>query len=89
VPCLIPLLPTILLLQFCWKENIRDHKKDIAFLLAWDKESYTEIFLALYMCITIWTHSSPPDLFTTSRSPSHSGLCQFNINLFTLILFLS
>jgi hypothetical protein len=36
-----------LVLQFCRRENIRDNKKDTAFLLVWDKDSYTERFLAL------------------------------------------
>jgi hypothetical protein len=31
-----------LILQFCW-ENIRDNKKDIAFLQVWDKDNYTEL----------------------------------------------
>jgi hypothetical protein len=26
-----------LVLWFCWRENIRDNKKDISFLLVWDK----------------------------------------------------
>jgi hypothetical protein len=34
-------------LVLCWKENIRDNKTDISFLLVWDKDSYTERFLAL------------------------------------------
>jgi hypothetical protein len=37
----------------------------------------------MHMCITIQIGSSLPDLFTTSQSPSHSGLCQFKITLFT------
>jgi hypothetical protein len=41
------------LLQFCWRENITDNKKDIAFLLAWDKDSYTERFLALLPCTCV------------------------------------
>jgi hypothetical protein len=36
-----------LLLQLCWRENIRDNKKDISFLLVWDKVSYIERFPAL------------------------------------------
>jgi hypothetical protein len=40
-----PLHP--LFLQFCWRENIRNNKKDIVFLLVWDKDSYTDRFLAL------------------------------------------
>jgi hypothetical protein len=38
------------LLWFCWRENIRDNKKDILFLLVWDKNSYTERFLTLLAC---------------------------------------
>jgi hypothetical protein len=41
------------LLQFCWRENMRDSKKDIAFLLAWDKDSYTERFLPLLPCTCV------------------------------------
>jgi hypothetical protein len=41
------------LLQFCWRENIIDNKKDIAFLLAWDKDGYIERFLALLPCICV------------------------------------
>jgi hypothetical protein len=40
-------------LQFCWRENLRDHKKDIAFLLVWDKDSYTERFLGLPPCTCV------------------------------------
>jgi hypothetical protein len=36
-----------LVLQCYWRENIRDIKKDIVFLLGWDKDSYMERFLAL------------------------------------------
>jgi hypothetical protein len=39
-----------LALWFCWRESIRDNKNDIAFLLVWDKDSYTERFLALLPC---------------------------------------
>jgi hypothetical protein len=41
------------LLQFCWRENIRDKKKDIAFLLVTDRDSYTKRFLALLPCICV------------------------------------
>jgi hypothetical protein len=53
-------------------------------LLVWDKDSYMEIpsIASMHMCITTWIGSSLPDLFTTSQSPSHSGLCQFKITLF-------
>jgi hypothetical protein len=61
-PLPLPLPPTpasrqnrfcSLALRFCWRENIRDNKKDIVLLLLWDKDSYTERSLALllYTCI--------------------------------------
>jgi hypothetical protein len=34
-----------LVLQLCWRENIRDNKKDVAFLLVWDKDNYTDMKL--------------------------------------------
>jgi hypothetical protein len=61
-PCPPPPPPTSLasrqnlfcpLLQFCWRENIRDNKKHITFLLAWDKDSYTERFLGLLPCTRV------------------------------------
>jgi hypothetical protein len=73
-----------LVLLFCYRENIGDTKT--AFLLVWDKDSYTERFLALlpcmHLCIATHIGSSLPDLFTTFWSPSHSGLCQLKITLF-------
>jgi hypothetical protein len=48
-------------------------------LLAWDKEIPS--IASMHMCITTWIGSSLPDLFTTSRSPSHSGLFQFKVTL--------
>jgi hypothetical protein len=53
-------------------------------LLIWDKDSYTKRFLALLPCTCIATHigSFLPDVFTTSWSPSHSGLCQFKVTIF-------
>jgi hypothetical protein len=53
-------------------------------LLAWDKDNYTKRFLALLPCTCILQPkfgSSLSDLFTTSWSPSYSGLCQFKIAL--------
>jgi hypothetical protein len=42
-----------LVLQFYWRENIRGNKKDIVFLLVWDKDSYTKRFLALVPCTCV------------------------------------
>jgi hypothetical protein len=40
------------LLQFCWRENISDNKKDILFLLVWDKSTF--IFLMFIVSIVIF-----------------------------------
>jgi hypothetical protein len=42
-----------LVLWFCWRENIKDNKKNTAFLLVSDKDSYTEKFLVLFPCIYV------------------------------------
>jgi hypothetical protein len=49
-----------LVLQFCWRENIRDSKTRIAFLLVWHKDSCTERFLVLLpgICVLQSTHES-------------------------------
>jgi hypothetical protein len=75
-----------LVLQFCWRESIRDNKKGILFLLVWDKGSYTERFLVLLPCKTMYETyigSSLPDLFTASWSPSRNGPRHFKITLFS------
>jgi hypothetical protein len=41
------------LLQFCGRENISNNNKDMVFLLVWDKDSYTERFLALLPCTCV------------------------------------
>jgi hypothetical protein len=43
-----------LVLWYCWRENIRNNKKDIAFLLGWGKDSYAERYLALFPGIYAW-----------------------------------
>jgi hypothetical protein len=56
-------------------------------LLVWDKDSYTERLLALlpcYFCIETHIGSSLPDLFTSSYSPSPSGLCSLRL-LYSLL----
>jgi hypothetical protein len=72
-----------LVLWFCWNEYIRHNKKDIAFLLLFNKDSYTETFLALLPCTCILqptlVHLCQNSLLL---SPSHSGLCQFKITIF-------
>jgi hypothetical protein len=41
------------LLFSSWRENIRDNKKAVEFLLVWDKDSYTERFLTLLPCTRV------------------------------------
>jgi hypothetical protein len=74
-------------LRFCWRENIRDNKKDIAFLLVWGKDSYTERFLALLPCTCV-LQPTLGHLYKTS-SPSHSDLCQFKITWFTPLQYIN
>jgi hypothetical protein len=74
---------SVLILQFCWRENIRDNKKDIVVLPVWDKDSYAERFLVLLTYVYYNPHwFISTNLFTTSQSPSHSGFCQFKITTF-------
>jgi hypothetical protein len=41
------------LLWFYGRENLRENKKDIAFLLVWDKDRYIERFLVLLPCTCV------------------------------------
>jgi hypothetical protein len=67
------------------EEKTWDNEKDIVILLVLVKDGCTEIlsFTSMHMSVTIPIGSSLPDLFTTSSPPSHSGLCQFKITIFT------
>jgi hypothetical protein len=59
------------LLQFCWRENVRDNKKDIRFLLAWDKDSCTERFLELLPCTCVLQPKLVHLCQTSSLLPGH------------------
>jgi hypothetical protein len=69
-------------LQFFWRENIRASKTE--FLPIWDKDSYTERFLALLPCTCVLQ----PTLVHLYRPlhcflvPYHSGLGQSKITRF-------
>jgi hypothetical protein len=59
-PCPAPYLPSLtgrtcsaFLFSNFVEEKTRDNKKDIVFLLVWDKDSYTKRFLALLPCTCI------------------------------------
>jgi hypothetical protein len=42
-----------LVLQFCRRTNIKAKKRNMAFLLVWDKDSYPGSFLILFPCIYV------------------------------------
>jgi hypothetical protein len=81
---LSPLLPHFQaepgILQFCWRENISDNKKDIAFLLVWDKDSYTERLHAHVCYNAHWI------IFATSWPPSHM-VTSASLRLLYLLLY--
>jgi hypothetical protein len=54
-----------LVLQFCWRKNIKDNK-NMVFLLVWDEGREVPCVVSMHMCVTIQTGASLPDLFTTS-----------------------
>jgi hypothetical protein len=54
------------LLQFCWREDISNNKKDTVFLLVWDKDSCTERFLACFHAYMYYN----PNWFISTR-PLH------------------
>jgi hypothetical protein len=71
-PCPLPLPPISLtsrpnlfcpLLQLCWREDIGGNKKDIALLPVWDKDGYTERFLALLPCTCFSKTLFVPEFF--------------------------
>jgi hypothetical protein len=68
------------LLQFCWRENI-SNRKDIAFLLDWDKESCTLRFLALLPCTCVLQHELVNLYETSYLHPGHLSLSQFKITI--------
>jgi hypothetical protein len=59
------------LLQCCWREDISDSKKDIALLLVWDKDSYTERFLAVLPCTCVLQPILVHLYQTSSLLPDH------------------
>jgi hypothetical protein len=59
-----------LVLCFCWRENIRYNKKDTAFLLVWDKDSYTQRSTELLPCTCVSQPSSVHLYQTPSLLPS-------------------
>jgi hypothetical protein len=62
-----PFCPTLHVTpSFPSSENIKDNKKDIVFLLVWDKDSYTERFLVLLPCTCVLE----PTLFNLYQTSS-------------------
>jgi hypothetical protein len=90
IHCLCPLPPPLPssgqnlfypLLWFCWRDNIRDNKKDTAFLLVWDKDSSSEVpsIASRHLCIaTHMVYHYQTSLLLLGPLP-----CYFKITLFT------
>jgi hypothetical protein len=75
------------LLWLCWRENIRDNKKDIALLLLWDKDSYTERFLVLLPCSCVLQTTLVHFYQTSSLFPGHLPIVAFaNLRLLYSLL---
>jgi hypothetical protein len=73
-------------LEFCWREDVTNNKKDTAFLLVSDKDSYTDRFLALLPCTCVLQPKLVHLYQTSSLLPGHLRIvtsCQFKITLFT------
>jgi hypothetical protein len=77
-----------LVLWFCWREDISDNKKDIAFLLVWDKDSYTERFLALLPCTCVLQPELIPLYQTASLLSGHLPIvASASLRLLYLLLY--
>jgi hypothetical protein len=79
------LLHSLIILWFYWRENVRDNKKDIAFCwfeikIAIQRDSYHCLHVQVYYNLHLFISTRA---LHTSRSPFHSGLCQFKITIFT------
>jgi hypothetical protein len=72
-------------LQFYWREDISNNKKDIVFLLVEIRmpRIAREIpsIASMYECVITWIDSSLPDFFTTSQSPSRIDHCHFKVTV--------
>jgi hypothetical protein len=70
-----PLLPGqdlfCALLQFCCREDIKNNKNDTMFLPVWNKDSYTERFLAWLPCTSVLQLKLIHLYQKTSLLPSH------------------
>jgi hypothetical protein len=56
--------------QFCGRKYIKYNKKNMEFLLVWDKYSYTEIVIVLFPCIYVLQSKLVHLYQTTSFFPS-------------------
>jgi hypothetical protein len=76
--------PALLFSNFVERKHNRQEERHSTFASLTQRWLYREIpsIASMHMCITTHIGSSLPDLFTTSWSPSRSGLCQFKITIF-------
>jgi hypothetical protein len=70
-------------LQFRWKVEINNNKKDIAFLLVEIRTAIQRVpsIAFMYKCVTTQVNSSLTDLYTGSWSPPHVDLCHFKVSV--------
>jgi hypothetical protein len=57
------------ILWFHRRNNIKDNKKNMAFLLVWDKDSYTGRFFVLFPCICVLQSKSRPLFYSLVPFP--------------------
>jgi hypothetical protein len=57
--------------NFIEEKTLSDNQKDIAFLLAWNKDSYTERFLAFLPCTTVLQPELIHRYLISSLLPGH------------------
>jgi hypothetical protein len=70
-------------------EEKRDNEKDIAFLLVWDKDSYTKRFLVLLPCTCVLQSTLVHLYQTSSLLPSPLPLVAFaSLRLLYLLLYI-
>jgi hypothetical protein len=78
----------LLVLQFCWRENIEDNKKSRAILLVWDKDSYTERYLVLLPCTSVLQPTLVHLYQTSPLLPSHLPIvASASLKLLYLLLY--
>jgi hypothetical protein len=88
----LPLLPGRICSAFLFsvfvEKKTRDNKKGIVFLLVWDKDSYTEVILALLSCAYVLQRTLAHLYQTSSLLPGHLPIvASASLRLLYLLLY--